>query len=222
MRDDEVQGDRSTRTRVLEPIDRISEVLFGLIMALTFTTTLDAATADGAAVRSLLIAALGCNIAWGLVDGVMYMTMGLVERGHGLGIMRALRAAQPAEARGIIRDAVPPVVAAALSDDELDVLRTSIDDVQLPSAPRVRGDDLRGAATVALLVFLSTFPVALPFAFISDPTTALRTSNAVALLMLFSAGWLLGRYAGAKPWFVGALMAALGAVLVVITVALGG
>ncbi|MFM2077208.1 MAG: hypothetical protein RJA49_1098 [Actinomycetota bacterium] len=207
---------------MLEPIDRISEVLFGLIMALTFTTTLDAATADGAEVRSLLIAALGCNIAWGLVDGVMYMTMGLVERGHGLTTMRALRAAQPAEARQIIRDAFPPVVAAAFSDEELDAVRTSVDDVQLPPAPRVRGDDLRGAASVALLVFLSTFPVALPFAFISDPTTALRTSNAVALVMLFTAGWLLGRYAGARPWFVGTLMAVLGAVLVVITVALGG
>jgi hypothetical protein len=34
---------------VLDPMERISEVMFGLIMALTFTCTLGVATADVAA-----------------------------------------------------------------------------------------------------------------------------------------------------------------------------
>ena len=52
--------------RILDPMDRISEVLFGLIMALTFTCTLGVAAAE---VRTMLIGALGCNLAWGIIDG---------------------------------------------------------------------------------------------------------------------------------------------------------
>jgi hypothetical protein len=50
---------------VLDPMERISEVLFGLIMVLTFTSSLSIASADRASTRSMLIAALGCNLAWG-------------------------------------------------------------------------------------------------------------------------------------------------------------
>ncbi len=57
----------------LSPVDRVSGVIFGLIMALTFTGTLSVATADRNEVRSMLIGALGCNTAWGLVDAVMYL-----------------------------------------------------------------------------------------------------------------------------------------------------
>jgi hypothetical protein len=47
--------------RVLEPMDRI---LFGLIMALTFTCTLGVVTAGDPAIRTMLLGALGCNLAW--------------------------------------------------------------------------------------------------------------------------------------------------------------
>jgi hypothetical protein len=49
--------------RILEPMDRISEVLFGLIMALTFTLTLGVVTADRIQVGTMLFGALGCNLA---------------------------------------------------------------------------------------------------------------------------------------------------------------
>ena len=58
------------RERLLDPIQRISEVLFGLIMAVTIIGSLSIATADRSEVRTVLVAALGCNLAWGLVDGV--------------------------------------------------------------------------------------------------------------------------------------------------------
>jgi hypothetical protein len=218
----EAAGSRTSREQLLDPIDRISEILFGLIMALTFTVTLDAATADGAEVRSMLIAALGCNIAWGLVDGVMYLSMGLVERAHGLRLMRDLRASDATAARSLLRESIPPVVAATLDDDELDRIRTMLDDVALPPRPRLRRDDVLGALAVTTLVFLSTFPVALPFAFIDDAAVALRTSNMIALALLFIAGMTLGRYGGVRPIRLGVLMAVLGSVLVAMTVALGG
>jgi|SRR5689334_4645777 hypothetical protein len=64
--------------RVLEPVERLSEILFGLIMALTITGAVSVATADHIQIRTMLFAALGCNLAWGIIDGGMYL-MALVN-----------------------------------------------------------------------------------------------------------------------------------------------
>jgi site-specific recombinase XerD len=51
---------------------------------------------------------------------------------------------------------------------------------------------------------------------------ALRISNAIAIGMLFMTGWVFGRITGRRPWVMGLAMVALGAVLVGLTMALGG
>jgi hypothetical protein len=59
--------------RVLEPVERLSEILFGLIMALTVTNAVSVATADQITIRTMLIAALGCNLVWRIIDAGMYL-----------------------------------------------------------------------------------------------------------------------------------------------------
>ena len=66
--------------RVLDPVERVSEVIFGVLMAMTFIGALSVATGGREEVRTAMIAALGCNIAWGLVDAVMYVIAILTER----------------------------------------------------------------------------------------------------------------------------------------------
>ena len=61
--------------RLLDPIDRVSEVLFGLIMVLTFTGSLSVAESGREDVRTMLIGALGCNIAWGVIDAMLYLRL---------------------------------------------------------------------------------------------------------------------------------------------------
>ena len=68
--------------RVLEPVERLSEILFGLIMALTITGAVSVATADRFTIRTTLFAALGCNLAWGIIDAGMYLMARLGERGR--------------------------------------------------------------------------------------------------------------------------------------------
>ncbi|MNC88772.1 VIT family protein [compost metagenome] len=86
----------------------------------------------------------------------------------------------------------------------------------------LRAADWQAALAVCLLVFLSTLPVALPFVLVRDPSTALRVSNAIAVVMLFVVGTEYGRAIDLAPWAVGACMVLLGAVLVALTMALGG
>lgn len=210
--------------RLLDPIDRTSEVLFGLIMALTFTCSMSAAEAGREDVRTLLIGAIGCNIAWGLIDAVIFLLVSLTERARGIAMLKALRSsAEPQTARAIITDALPPVLAGALTNDEIDRVRQKL--VQLsepPSRPKLGRDDYLAALGVFLLVFLATFPVVVPFMLMQDAVTALRVSNGIALVMLFFAGWSFGRYAQHRPVGMGVLMTCIGTVLVALTIALGG
>src|SRR5215217_2477876 len=96
--------------RVLEPIDRVSEVLFGLIMVLTFTGSLSVAEAGRDDVRAMLIGALGCNLAWGIIDAVLFLMGTLAEKSGGLRALRAVRGtADPQQGQRVIADALPPV-----------------------------------------------------------------------------------------------------------------
>jgi VIT1/CCC1 family predicted Fe2+/Mn2+ transporter len=210
--------------RILEPIDRVSEVLFALIMVLTFTGSLSAAEAGRADIRAMLIGALGCNLAWGLIDGVMYLMGCLAEKGRDLSMLRAMRgAAGPDEARRIVAEALPPVVASVVRPTELASLSERLGALPVPDGgARLGRDELLGALAVFLLVFLSTLPVVIPFLFIHEPLRALRVSNAVALAMLYLTGHSLGRLTGHRPWLSGLAMVGIGAVLVAITMALGG
>src|SRR5512146_1784184 len=85
-----------TSKRVLEPYDRISEVLFGLIMVLTLTGSLSVAQAGREDVRTMLIGALGCNFAWGIIDGVLYLMACLADKSKGLVTLLAVRKSKDA------------------------------------------------------------------------------------------------------------------------------
>jgi hypothetical protein len=209
--------------RILEPMDRISEVLFGLVMALTFTLTLGVVTADRIQVRTMLLAALGCNLAWGIIDAAVFLMARFNQRGRSATQLQAVRAAANiADAHRIIADALPPVLAPALSPDQLELIRQRL--LHLPEAegPRLTKRDGLGAVGICLLSFLSTFPIVIPFILIGDTRLALRLSNAVAIGMLFLCGYAFGRYAGFRPWATGLSMVAVGAVLVGVAIVLGG
>ena len=217
-------SDRFGDPRVLDPAERISEVLFGLIMVLTFTGSLSVAEAGREDIRAMLIGALGCNIAWGIIDGVLYLMGSLAEKGRDIVAYRTLqRAATPREAERLIVAALPPVFASVLGPEDLDRMRQRLAALPEPPAPaRLSPSDWWGALGVCLLVVLSTFPPAVPFMVMRDASSALRTSNAVAIVMLFIAGVAYARVVGRSPWIFGISMVALGSVLVALTIALGG
>jgi VIT family len=209
--------------RILDPMDRISEVLFGLIMALTFTSTLGVVAADNIRVRTMLVAALGCNLAWGIIDGGVYLMARLNERGRNLIKWRAVRKATDANAaHRIIADALPPVLASVLLPDQLESIRQRMYQLPEPARPRLMKRDWLGALGVCLLSFLSTFPVVIPFLFVVDTRLALRVSNAVAIAMLFLCGYLFGHCTGFRPVAMGLSMVAIGSALVGVAIALGG
>jgi hypothetical protein len=211
-------------SRVLDPIDRNSEILFGLFMALTFTGTLSVATAGQHDVRLVLIAAVGCNIAWGFVDAIMFLLRRLVARGHQQALIRAVRnAVSPELAVTFIKAEMAPM-SQAMNADALESVRQWL--LALP-ADRVevlglRADDLRGAAGVFALVVLSTLPVVFPFIFLDDLYLAMRVSALIAITIMYLCGYGWGRYAGLRPAYTGAVMVLLGVIIEAVIILLGG
>jgi VIT1/CCC1 family predicted Fe2+/Mn2+ transporter len=218
--DDSIKSSR----RVLEPISRVSETLFGVIMVLTFTLSLSVANVGREDVRLMLIGALGCNIAWGIIDAILYLMGNMAEKSKGINTFRAVRKATDAQkARRLIAAALPSVVATVLEPAELDSMHQRLKTLPEPPAfARLGRDDWRGALGVFLLVFLSTFPLTIPFIFMQNAVAALRVSNAIAIVLLFFLGYAFGRITGRSPWVMGVSMVILGTILVGICLALGG
>jgi VIT1/CCC1 family predicted Fe2+/Mn2+ transporter len=214
----------NTSKRVLEPHDRISEVLFGLIMVLTFTGSLSVADAGRENVRTMLIGALGCNLAWGIVDGVLYLMGCLADKDRKLTMLKAVRKVTDLKkAQRLIAAALPAPVASILKPEEFDSIRERLN--QLPEPPthaHLGRNEWMGAFGVFLLVVLSMLPVAVPFMIIENARMAIRASNGVAVVMLFIAGFAYGRSIGRSPKLIGLGMVILGVGLVALTIALGG
>jgi len=210
--------------RILEPVERLSEILFGLIMALTITCAISVATADRVQIHTMVIAALGCNVAWGIIDAGMYLMARLGERGRNALMAKVVRdTPDPKRAHSIIANELPELLVSIFGPAQLETIRERITQMS-PSdvRPRLTARDFLGALGICILVILSTLPVVLPFVVLEDVRLALRASNAIAIVLLFACGFLFARYAGLQPWATGLIMVAVGVALVSTAIALGG
>jgi len=193
-------------------------------MTLSITGTVSIVTGGREAVGAMLLGVLGCNIAWGIIDGVLYLLGAVSENGREYALYNLVeQTREPEKRRTVIAGVLPPVVAGVMLPVEYDAICQRLVNVQEKPRRRVMSrKDLAGAAGVFLLVVLSCVPMMVPFLFMSDPLPALRVSNAVAILMLFIGGYLLAKYEGLPKILTGTVMVVLGVMMVGITIALGG
>ena len=213
--------------RYLDPASRLGEVLFGLIMVLGVTLTAGLSAAEGrAGVRQLLQAALGCNIAWGIIDGIMYVMNCMTARAEKARLIEAIQRAPDARtALDIVRDEIEPRFETLTGPEHREALcRSILEYIGQGEAPRtsVTKDDLYGALACFWLVFISCLPVAVPFMILSEPIHALRASNVLLIGMLFVIGQKWAQYAHTNRLVAGLVMVAIGLVLVGVAVLLGG
>jgi hypothetical protein len=210
--------------RFLDPMERISEILFGLVMVLTITCSFSVGGAGLTEVHQMLIGALGCNVAWGIIDAFLYWLACFHLRGQEIKALRAVREAKsPFEAHRVIADALPPVLAAVTTPTEFEEFRRRLQQLpEPPQRPHLTKDEWLAGVGVFLLVVVATLPVVLPFLLVHDPRRALRISNGIALLLLFLTGYLYGYHTGYRPLMSGLIMIVIGGAMVGMTIALGG
>ena len=218
---------RSLLDHFTDPAERLTEILFGLIMVMTCTLGAAMTVEEGTeATREMLLGALGCNVAWGLINAVIYLMDAMFARGRCARLVQAVRNARDAEhAFELIEDELEPALEGIASAEQRDRLYREVhSNIATASPPKMRFrlDDLAGATVTFTVMFLTALPVIVPFLFIKDLLVALRVSNGIMLGLLFLVGYRWGRETGTRAWLAGLGMALIGAALVVVAKTLGG
>jgi len=220
--------------RLLDPVSRLVEGIYSVLIVLTFTLAARAIHSyegpvdadDWQLAVQLLVAAAGCALAWGLIDGAMYVLTCAFERGKDRRLYRLVRSAATEE-EGI----------AALADELDDDLSPLADEAerrriygsllrrQRAAQPPPTGfekGDLAGGLGTFLVAVTAAAPVLLPLLLPASIEVRVRASNVVAFAMLFLMGHRWAQYAGGKALRTGLLLALLGVVMVLIAIPLGG
>jgi len=218
----------SFASRHLDPASHMGEILFGLIMTLTFTLAagivIQEEGREGA--REMLIGILGCNLAWGIIDGVLYVLGQVFDRGRIRRIgFHVRQSASDDEARRMVADELDETLVPMADESARRSLYSSIVDRvrSTPIAPNpVRRQDVMGGLAAAWLVFACSFPAVLPFLFLDDPHVALRVSNVILIALLFFVGWRAALHTLVKPWLAGLTFMLVGVLLVALAIPLGG
>jgi hypothetical protein len=206
----------------------MGEALFGLIMTLTFTLGADLVIQEEGreGTRQMLIGILGCNLAWGIIDGVLYVLGCAFERGRVQRIGYEVRNARsPDQARRFVAGELDELLAPLTDPQQRDALYSAI--VQRvktePTLPEpITREDLLGGLESGLLVFSCSIPAVLPFLVFDQPQVALRVSNTILLALMYYLGYRHARHTLARPWIAGFVFLLAGLFLVVLTIRLGG
>jgi hypothetical protein len=213
--------------RYLDSASRLGEILFGLIMVLTVTLTAGLTAAEGRrGVRQLLFAAIGCNLAWGIIDAVMYIMNCMTVRSGKVRLIKAVQRAPDADAAlAVIQDEIEPELQELLTPEDAEALSRSvlkhIAEAKIAQKALTK-DDFYGAVACFWLVFVSCLPAAIPFFIFSQPYFALRVSNFLLIALLFLVGQKWAQYVGTNRLVAGLAMVAIGLVLVGLAILLGG
>ena len=221
------QSSKRPFKRYLDPADRLQEVLCGLIMVLGFTLMDGLAEGEGRhGLRILLIGAIGCNIAWGIIDGALYAMGNLTARRERRRFLSNLRnAPDETTAFSILSGKLGPLLEPATStEDRARICHTLLpvmSRVQLPEGG-VTKDDVIGVLAVFLINVISVVPAIIPFLVVSQPHRALRISNALLIASLFAVGFTWGKYIHVNRYVTAGCAVLIGLALVGVAIALGG
>jgi VIT1/CCC1 family predicted Fe2+/Mn2+ transporter len=215
-------------TSIIDPGDALGEVLFGLIMALTLTVGSRLVfEKEGLNAPDLVAATIGCNVAWGIIDAVLFFLGTTFYKSRRLRLFRQIKAAGSESAALVVIANEFPIEEAPFSAKGADAeaLYRSLLTLARRADPvkvSLSTGDLLAAIAVFVLVSATSIPAVIPFLLIDSAHLALRTSNLFLIMLLFVTGYAWARFSGGRPFYAGMTMTCLGLLLVAIAIALGG
>lgn len=174
-----------------------------------------------------MIGAVLAILAWGVIDGIVYVLTEVFERGEKHRILRYIESADtPEEAIEAIADELNFILEPITHEAQRAALYTEILEHLHDSRPqpvRLKHEDLTGGLASVLVAVLAVIPSLLPFALLrSDQALAIRVSNIISFGVLFYAGYEWGKYTGTNSWKTGLLLVLVGVLLVAIAIPFGG
>jgi hypothetical protein len=212
----------------LDPGETLAEALFGLIMALTITIGAGIVSGkDGVDSGKLVAATVGCNVAWGVIDAVLFVLGSLFYRSQRARFFRQLRIARSdTEALAAIQKEFSleeePLAVPAEDRARLYQAILGLGEHARPARTGLRRRDFQSALIIFLMVSVTALPGVIPFLLLDNSYLALRLSSAVLILLLFAVGYWWAHYTDARPWRAAMIVLFLGVFMVFVAVALGG
>lgn len=220
-------------TSYLDAEDILLEIIFGILIVMTFTMAFKAADLNNVPVsmlstqvNSLFVAAIGCTLAWGIIDAIITVMTNVADRGrrvHLIGLIQTSKS--DAEAEAVVAGALDDELPGIISEGERDELYRHIAEKARTVHAKpigVRREDIYAAIVVMFCAVVATLPAVVPFFFVDDPFLSIRISNIIGIVMLYIVGYQWAKYAGGKRVKTGLLLAAIGLIMMAIAIPLGG
>lgn len=224
---------RALISRFLDPLDAAVELIYGVLIVMTFTMAvgaLDLATLPEYSAKTefqrLLLAAFGCAVAWGFIDAVVYLLICAAEHSRDAATLQEVRAATSAQDRmEIVAEALGDSLGALADEEDHDqiysVLAANLAEAD-PVEHWIESDDIRGAIAIFVIACLATIPVVIPLLFGRDPFWSMRIANGLSIAVLFATGYWWARQTNLKAVRTGLLVASLGVFVTLVAIPMGG
>jgi VIT1/CCC1 family predicted Fe2+/Mn2+ transporter len=205
-----------------------AEVMYGVIIAMTFTSVLRGVPdIYPVVVQNVVFAALFCCIAWGIADGLFYLwERNYIIRQENRVIEFSQSDRQREGAMSLLGEQLDDSILRNVPEQDRFRLYDAISRT-LSGVDSRKGMSPRDAATIVIGTFLLSAGagaiVVSPFFVIADAGQALIVSNLAGIFLLFGIGYFraLERDLISKVLF-GFISAMIGIIIAVITVVLGG
>ena len=202
-----------------------AEVIYSVIIAMTFTSTLRGLTLE-IPYYTVVYSALFCCIAWGIADGLFYAW----ERRHIIKteneIIESSKSEHNEYAISLIREELDDTILRKINEKNREELYKKLVE-HLAEVGILEKPSTRDSASIILGTFLTSTIAGLiviaPFLLMDDLSIALNISNLLGILLLFIIGYYRseGQDLSAKL-IIGLGTAFIGIIIAIITILLGG
>lgn len=194
-------------------------------MVLTFTLAGGVAKADA---QEIILGAAGCAVAWGIIDGSIFMLNSLFQKGWRMRLMQQLKEVRQDEAVGILRKEFDERYADVISEPTRELVYKDITESikSIPvERPTITKDDVMGAVGLVTIEAICSLFAIIPLIVFGDQWYALRASNVSLLVVLTIVGYYWAGWAGWKGsgrTLITAAICGVGILMVVVAILMGG
>jgi len=177
--------------------------------------------------KNLILIPLGCNAAWGIIDGILYVLINLIKRGKIYRLAQSVKSKKDQEdAHSSIEEDLSSTVGDSLKEEDKEKISAEIlkhvDPAKIEKPEWITKKDLLVVLFTFLLVVSTAIPLIIPLVIFDDLILAIRISFVIGLGMLFFIGYTWGKYASRDKIRSGIAMMIIGSIVVGITMVLGG
>ena len=203
----------------------IQESLYGFIMAMIFVNAAQAGILTFVSNIQLAIVIFSTNFTWGVIDALVIILVGTLERKRDLLILRRSRENNDSKYRAMVKDDLSGTIVDAVTDEDEcriihQILASEVESDE--ELAKDRRDLYMAGLSSFVITVLAAVPALIPILLIPDLHTALFVASAFGATALFFVGYGMSRHIGANRWGMALMFMTIGWAVTVMATFMGG